>query len=442
MPPTMSRSDRVNDYRDISDWSYNLGQKDPSKLVPVPEGWSVVNSDFIKDSEFGAAIFRNDATKEIVVAFRGTDPSALRDQVTNLELFAKGHKPREYEMAERYMEQALADMPEGYQIRTTGHSQGAGMAHYMGLKHDIPSVGFNTSPGNIYLNNIYETLPESGTASHIDLRSSMDGSKGLPMLDSDTISGGESPITHPAGMLLSPFAPKFVADTQFYMDPIAGITPVYLKTGCNDAICHSLSNFGDKQLEQIRQDTGQDILPNEGIIGGDDKFKACFPTRDVTDGVTLGDSYLDEIKTEAGKAADVVVEGAQAAGNAIAGAASAAADKVGDALDAVKDAAGAATDWTTDKASGAWNWTKDKWNKTFGDEPAPTVPSNGVLGYTISSGSGASQTITAIQDEGDAQADEADSHADRSESAAKRARVAARRAAAARARMQAMIRRS
>ena len=472
----MSQTDRIGDYRDISKWSYNLGEPDVTKHVQVPKGWTMEKSDFIQESEFGAAIFKNEATKEMVVVFRGTDPGKLRDQVTNLETFAKGHKPREYEMAERYMESALAGMPPGYQMRVTGHSQGAGMAHYMALKHDVPSVGFNTSPGNIYLNNIYETLPQTGNASHLEFRSSVDGTKGIPVLNSDFVSSAENPITNPGGMLLAPVAPGFVLDTQAYMDPIAKIQPVYLKTGCKDGICHSLENFNDPQLVEARQVHGGDILPDTIINGGEDKFMACFPTRDVTEGVGLDDAYWNEFKAETGKAADWAGEQVDNAVDAAKGAAAWTATQAGEAWDATTDAASAAWDATKETASDAWDatkdtasdawdatrdtvsdvsqwtkekagrmldWARDQWNSAPDEGATMTLPTVEVDASALNAfsrpGGSTSETIMALDDQAEQLADEADGHADRAETAARHARSSARRAAAAAARMRAML---
>jgi hypothetical protein len=433
----MTNNDRTAEYRDISSWSYNLGQPDVSKHVPLPKGWEEVDSSFIRESEFGAAILKNPVTKEMVVVFRGTDPSKLRDQVTNAALLLPGKKPEEYMMAERYIEKALADMPPDYQMRITGHSQGAGMAHYMGLKHDIPSVGFNTSPGNIYLNNIYDTLPKDGKASHIDLRSSEDGTKGIAGFNSDFISSGETPITNPVAPLVAPLVP----DLQAYMDPIAKIEAKYLKTGCKDAICHSLENFADPQLKEAQEHNGGDILPNDSIVGGKDLFNSCFPTRDETDGITLTDARINEAKEELGKAADAVTDAAKAAANKVEEAWDDTTGAISNAWDKTTDAAGDALDWTKDKAN-------DLWDSAFGDDPAPPTfqPWEGMGGRFSGAGGGGSwapgsggETIIAMDDQADELANSTDTHANSAESSARRAESAARRAAAIAAQIRAMM---
>lgn len=427
----MANSDRISDYRDLNNWSYNLGEPDISKHAKIPDGWALKEPpSFIKESEFGAAIFENKITKEVVVVFRGTDPGKARDQFTNAELFAPGRKPIEYEMAERYVEKALAEMPPDYKMRITGHSQGAGMAHYMGLKHDVPSVGFNTSPGNIYLNNIYDTLPENGKASHVDFRSSENGTKGTPVLNSDGISSAETPITNPAAPLFGPLVPGM----QAYMDPIAKIEPIYLKTGCKDALCHSLTNFDDPELQSAREAYGKDFLPAEAIVGGEDKFNACFETLDKS----LGDAILDEIEDEIGKVKD-----------AVNGAAGAVANKVEDAWDTIKETASEAWDATKDIASDAWTATKDAAKDLMDDVFGPdataggAAPTVGPLGLASdvsnTAGGGVSQSITAMEDEADDLAQQADSHADAAEIDAGKAKAAALRAAAIAARIRAML---
>jgi hypothetical protein len=488
----MARSDRVYDYRDLSQWSYDLANAQPKQVATLPNGWSIVDSTYDNGSEFGAAIFRNDLTKEVVVSFRGTEKT-FRDWQTNFAMARPGYKPEEFNIAERYIEQAMANAPEGYNIRTTGHSQGAALAHYMGLKHDVPSVGFNTAPGNIYLNEIYKTLPNGGTSSHIDIRSSVDGERGIPGVNSDVVSGLDSPVTHPVGAGLTMVSPSAGLGAQGYMDPIAKVDPIYLQTGCTDTgMCHSLSNFDDQQLDRVREQLGGDILPDSSIIGGEDKIKACLPTRDVTEGITLGDVVRTEAQNETEKAVDLagdkinqavdaakeaVSEAAGAVKDTAVAAAGAAKDAAMAVVDATKEAAVAVADAATtaaavakeaagaaaamakdagtavvdaveeaaDAAKGAagnaMGWAKGKVSNFLDSAPEspPWADGGGGASGSLGPSAAAGDTIVAMEDQADDLAQEADGHADRAASAARRAQSAATRAAAIAARIRAMM---
>jgi hypothetical protein len=473
--------DRIYDYRDISNWSYDLAREDPKTITPLPNGWSIVDSTYVKDSEFGAVIFRNDVTKEVVVGFRGTEKT-FRDWQTNFALAKPGYKPEEFGIAENYIERAIANAPDGYVVRTTGHSQGGALAHYMGLKHNVPSVGFNSAPGNIYLNEIYKTLPDGGDASHLDFRSSVSGDKGMPMLDSDVVSGLDTPLTHPAGLGLSVLSPQASLTAQGYMDPIVQVDPTYLQTGCKDTgVCHSMENFDDAAIDQAKAALGGgDLIPDGSIVGGDDEFKACFETKDVS----LSEAAYNEASKELGEVVDGVVDtakdGAAWVGDKASDAWDATKDTASDVWDATKETATDAWDATKDTASDVWDATKDAadWTKEkasdlydgakqnigdgldylgdkanslkdsiFGGDESTSFPtvlddlagggSSTLQSFTSSSSGG--QSITEAEDEADTEADNTDRHADRAENAARRARSAAQRAAAAAARMRAML---
>ncbi len=288
---TPATRDRAADYADLARWPYELAKEIPQQISPLPRGWQIVGKPtYLKESEFGVVILRNDVTKEIVVSYRGTEQT-VRDWTTNAELAIPGWKPRELEMAEREMEQALANAPEGYKVRATGHSQGGMLAHYVAKKYDVSSVGFNSAPGNDYLNHIYDTKLENRQATHIDLRASVDGNKTslgsvLPdgQFDSDIVSG--------------------LGDVA-HLKPIDGVEAMYLPTGCKDSLCHSMDNFTEETLATVSQKFQAPVLPDEALPAGNPPLM-CFETRKPWDETV--DRVQDSVEAQIDQAGEAVKE--------------------------------------------------------------------------------------------------------------------------------------
>ncbi|MFN3077869.1 MAG: lipase family protein [Alphaproteobacteria bacterium] len=85
-------------------------------------------------------IFANDKTKDIVVAFRGTDD--LQDWISNLAIY----KSPQYEQA-RYHFGELIKKFRGRQFMVTGHSLGGGLAlHVSATFPAVKAVVFDSSP--------------------------------------------------------------------------------------------------------------------------------------------------------------------------------------------------------------------------------------------------------------------------------------------------------
>ncbi len=83
----------------------------------------------LSQSGFHAVVYVNENTKEIVVAFEGTNPISPDDVNTDLDGVLSPVIPYAYQVGYFYAK-AVADSNPDYRMITTGHSLGGGMAQY------------------------------------------------------------------------------------------------------------------------------------------------------------------------------------------------------------------------------------------------------------------------------------------------------------------------
>lgn len=106
---------------------------------------------------FQAVAYKNEITKEIVIAYRGTD--SLLDGIISDVQIAFNLTPQQTSPAiEFYNKIATSVSGEGYTISATGHSLGGALAQYVAAVVGISAVTFN-APGI--------PMPEGGDASGI-----------------------------------------------------------------------------------------------------------------------------------------------------------------------------------------------------------------------------------------------------------------------------------
>jgi len=122
----------------------------------APEGGS---SYIDPNTGFAATLWKNETTKEVIVAFRGTEPNA-QDVYTDLNLGV----PQWKENRERVINYLSNLTDEGYGVNFTGHSLGGALAQYAAYDllntsddSSITLTTFNGLGGNDGLQNIYGT---------------------------------------------------------------------------------------------------------------------------------------------------------------------------------------------------------------------------------------------------------------------------------------------
>lgn len=122
----------------------DLSKPELSALVSessLLRNWVLINFQPNTTSGFAAAAFQNPDTKEIVFAFRGTEPNRgiytfLQDAITDAQLAVSGNalgKPNQFNDAFAFFDKTLKKIGKGNYsgYSFTGHSLGGGIAQYM-----------------------------------------------------------------------------------------------------------------------------------------------------------------------------------------------------------------------------------------------------------------------------------------------------------------------
>ena len=139
--------------------AYNDARKKPNQ-IDTPNGWTPIpgpsdtNSGILAllSSGLSATAFRNDASGEIVISFKGTDflPDNLfqtvSDLLADLTLGTGLVSSSQLSGAALFYEKIKASNPPGTQISFTGHSLGAGLASVMSVWFDRPATVFANAP--------------------------------------------------------------------------------------------------------------------------------------------------------------------------------------------------------------------------------------------------------------------------------------------------------
>ncbi len=130
---------------DISGWTtIKVNNKDESA---VGDAWA----------GFSAVAYKNEQTKEIIIAYRGTD-SPLDAIISDAQL-AFNLTPQQAAPAVEFFEEIAENADNGgYSITITGHSLGGALAQYVASLKHVPAVTFN-APG--------VDVPSGGTIENI-----------------------------------------------------------------------------------------------------------------------------------------------------------------------------------------------------------------------------------------------------------------------------------
>lgn len=135
-----SGNTEVPNMRRVSDW----------ETILKSGGYSDREVAAFKRSGFSAAVYRNDKTGEIVIAYRGTEPRSIlgADGMTDLDSSIAGtlrnlnpnYVSGQYQAAADLAQVVKQKWPSGTTVTLTGHSLGGGLASYAGSQNNIPSV--------------------------------------------------------------------------------------------------------------------------------------------------------------------------------------------------------------------------------------------------------------------------------------------------------------
>ncbi len=112
--------------------------------LPLPPDWTEVLPQPTGTDGFAYSVYRNTATNEIVISFRGTDSFLSGDMLTNLGLSLS----QETQAAAVYA-RVLKDYGAAANITFTGHSLGGGLAGTMAVWFNRTAVVFDPAPAQI-----------------------------------------------------------------------------------------------------------------------------------------------------------------------------------------------------------------------------------------------------------------------------------------------------
>ncbi len=131
-----------------------------ANVIRAPNGWTLIpgpsdtNSGALAffTSGFSATAFRNDASDEIVISFKGTDflpdnpGQTVSDLLADLTLGTGLVSSSQLVGAALFYEHIKASNPPGTPISFTGHSLGAGLASVMSVWFNRPATVFANAP--------------------------------------------------------------------------------------------------------------------------------------------------------------------------------------------------------------------------------------------------------------------------------------------------------
>ncbi|SFW98660.1 Protein of unknown function [Thermoactinomyces sp. DSM 45891] len=114
------------------------------------EGWELGTEKVNSLNGLQAITFVNENTKEVIVAFRGTEEGGDYVSDAILAIGLDSYVPQSG-AAKNFFDQ-VAEKYKGYQLVATGHSLGGYIANEVGMTYRVPTVAFNAPGKNLYPN--------------------------------------------------------------------------------------------------------------------------------------------------------------------------------------------------------------------------------------------------------------------------------------------------
>jgi len=128
---------------------------DPQNFPLAPGGWENVINPLQVGDGFAYGVFRNEATQEIAISFRGTDTMMGPDGINDLGLALGTSASQAIQAAKVYLAVLEAYGPN---ITFTGHSLGGGLASLMAVFFDRPAIVFDPAPFEAVAANVYAVI--------------------------------------------------------------------------------------------------------------------------------------------------------------------------------------------------------------------------------------------------------------------------------------------
>ena len=138
-----------SEYVDFSHYSYDYvpfenfskNKENFEKALKDAKLWSI-SQVYSAENGYNATVYVNNNTKEVVIAYAGTNPSNLHDLYNDYCILANQLPPQFVNALQTYQEQA--EKYQGYKITVTGHSLGGVWAQLISVVTGADAITFNT----------------------------------------------------------------------------------------------------------------------------------------------------------------------------------------------------------------------------------------------------------------------------------------------------------
>lgn len=223
--PRMSVNEAQVKYALFSQAAY---ERDAGKRDRLLSG-NALTSAFVLDTELSGSknqVYRNTATGEIVLSFKGTNPASGEDIYDDLAILNPNVREQDtsrFKRADALYQQVVAKYGSGARVTCTGHSLGGSIAMHVAKEHDLMAYVYNP-----------------GASVNVALA-------GRELAD----SGNKTVIFRTGGDLVSVLAPYVKGDGVRVVDVPAknGLTGVVWIDELN---AHALNNFTTTEKSSLR----------------------------------------------------------------------------------------------------------------------------------------------------------------------------------------------
>jgi len=103
----MTTAPSLSDYLSFSQLAYDLTEGN-LQSIPTPAGFTQSANVNVNRTGLNVVVFTNDLTKQIVIAFRGTDPNSASDLAFDTDI-GLGTRPPVFDAAEAFAQSIVAE---------------------------------------------------------------------------------------------------------------------------------------------------------------------------------------------------------------------------------------------------------------------------------------------------------------------------------------------
>ncbi|WP_169713791.1 DUF6792 domain-containing protein [Paludifilum halophilum] len=130
--------------------AYDYDDVDKEELLnDLGPGWDEDDTLYmdVEENGFSGRVFINKETKQVIIAYRGTDPDTEYTDIKSDLGLGLGFDINQYKSARKFYQRVLSKYEDkGYSFAQVGHSLGGHLAQKMALENKIPTFSFN-GPG-------------------------------------------------------------------------------------------------------------------------------------------------------------------------------------------------------------------------------------------------------------------------------------------------------